>query len=204
PLQKICFQVAIALVVSAYAYKSGVTTAEIPFFGGEIFLGAWSIPLYAFVLVAAVNCVNLTDGLDGLAASSSIACLLPLGLMADGLSPLCFCLVGALAGYLVFNTSKASLFMGDTGSLSLGGFIAVLFVLTGKVFFLPFMGLPFVLSGVSVLLQVAWYKLSGGKRIFLMAPVHHHFQKKGFAESKISYAYFIFPLMLGLICLRFR
>ena len=203
--QKILFQLAIALIVSVFCYRAGLTVAEIPFSGESLELGAACIPFYAFVFLAGVNCVNLTDGLDGLAAGTSLSYFLCFGLLISGaLSSLCFCLVGALAAYLIFNTPKASVFMGDTGSLSLGGFVSTISVLSGEVFYMPLIGLPFVASGVSVILQVAYFKLSGGKRIFLMAPVHHHFQEKGFAESKISYCYALTSLLVGLVCLLLR
>lgn len=202
--QKILFQLAIALIVSVFCYRSGLTRAEIPFVGKSLELGAASIPFYAFVFLAGVNCVNLTDGLDGLAAGTSLSYFFCFGLLVAGsLSSLCFCLVGALAAYLIFNTPKASVFMGDTGSLSLGGFVSTISILSGKVFYMPLIGLPFVASGVSVILQVAYFKLSGGKRIFLMAPIHHHFQEKGFAESKIAYCYALTSLLVGLVCLLF-
>jgi len=153
-----------------------------------------------------VNAVNLTDGLDGLAASSSIpffACLGVLISVQKGfsyLSILSFCLMGALLGYLFFNTSPASVFMGDTGSLALGGFAAAIAIFTGNVLYIAVVGLVFVISVISVILQVIYYKATKGKRIFLMAPIHHHFQQKGFSESKISYAYFIITLLLGAVC----
>ncbi|MBO4989550.1 MAG: phospho-N-acetylmuramoyl-pentapeptide-transferase [Clostridia bacterium] len=200
--QKILFQISIALIVSAFCYKIGLTELQIPFLKKSVDLKIWSIPYHIFVFLAAVNCVNLTDGLDGLAAGVSLSYFTCFGfLLAGSLSSLCFCLSGAIAAYLIFNVSRASVFMGDTGSLSLGGFVAIVSILSGKTLYLPIIGLPFVLSGLSVIIQVAYFKLSGGKRVFLMAPLHHHFQKKGFAESKISYCYFLISLILGLVCL---
>lgn len=200
--QKILFQVSIALIVSVFCYKVGLTKLEIPFFKQSVDLKAWSIPYHVFVFLAAVNCVNLTDGLDGLAAGVSLSYFACFGfLLVGSLSSLCLCLSGAIAAYLIFNVSRASVFMGDTGSLSLGGFVAVVSILSGKTLYLPLIGLPFVLSGLSVIVQVVYFKCSGGKRVFLMAPLHHHFQKKGYAESKISYCYFLISLILGLFCL---
>ena len=118
-----------------------------------------------------------------------------------GLSELCFCTVGALGAYLIFNTSKASMFMGDTGSLGLGGLASCVCLFSGNALLLPILGFPFVVSSLSVILQVVYFKRTGGKRIFRMSPLHHHFQELGFSECKISYAYFIVTTALGVICL---
>ena len=105
-------------------------------------------------------------------------------------------LVGGILGFLVFNVSKASVFMGDTGSLSLGGFIAAISIFSSNSFFIPIIGIMFVLSGISVIVQVAYYKKTK-KRVFLMAPLHHHFQLKGYSESKISYCYALITAVIG-------
>lgn len=200
-IQKIVFQFSIAIIVSAFCYKVGLTKLYVPFLKKEFDLGAWSIPYNLFLFLAAVNCVNLTDGLDGLAGGVSLSYFFIFGLMSPSLTTLCFALSGGVAAFLVFNTSKASLFMGDTGSLSLGGFVAILAILSERTLYLPIVGFPFVWSGLSVILQVVYFKLTKGKRIFLMAPFHHHLQKKGYAESKISYCYFLISLLGGLVCL---
>ncbi|MDE7296016.1 MAG: phospho-N-acetylmuramoyl-pentapeptide-transferase, partial [Clostridia bacterium] len=150
--------------------------------------------------------VNLTDGLDGLAGSVSavffatVAILLVLQKGDGDMSLLCICLTGALAAYLVFNTNRASVFMGDTGSLSLGGFAACVCLFTGNALIIPIVGIMFVLSSISVIIQVIYYKKTG-KRVFLMAPIHHHFQEKGYSEGKISYAYALVTLVLGVTLL---
>ncbi|MBO5525797.1 MAG: phospho-N-acetylmuramoyl-pentapeptide-transferase [Clostridia bacterium] len=200
-VQKIVFQISIALIVSAFCYKIGLTHLYIPFWKKTVDLGAWSIPYHLFLFLAAVNCVNLTDGLDSLAGGVSLSYFFIFGLMTPSLGTLCFALSGAISAFLAFNSPKASVFMGDTGSLSLGGFVAIIAVLSERTLLLPVVGLPFVISGLSVILQVSYFKLSGGKRIFLMAPFHHHLQKKGFSESKISYCYFLISLIGGLVCL---
>ena len=115
---------------------------------------------------------------------------------------LCFVGVGALAAFLVFNTNKAAIFMGDTGSLALGGFIACVSVFSGNSLYIPLVGIMFVISGISVIVQVIYYKRTR-KRVFLMAPLHHHFQMKGYSESKISYAYFTLTALVGILCLIF-
>ena len=111
-----------------------------------------------------------------------------------------FALTGALVGVLVFNVNRASVFMGYTGSLSLGGFAASAALLTGNVLAIPFAGIMFVLSSISVIMQVIYYKKTG-KRIFLMAPIHHHFQQKGHTEGKIAYAYAVVTALMGVLLL---
>ena len=207
PYQKIIFQTAIAAIASVYCYMNGLTVLEIPF-GSAIVLdiGAWVIPLTLFVFLATVNCVNLTDGLDGLAGGTGMAFLSVLGLLAAVRGQFCdifsFLGAGALAAFLVFNTNKAALFMGDTGSLALGGLIACLCVFSGNTLYVPIIGITFVLSGISVIAQVIYYKRTG-KRIFLMAPIHHHFQMKGHSECKISYVYALVTALTGFVCLLF-
>ncbi len=201
PYQKIFFQLAVALIASVYCCVEGLTVLRIPFTRLAFDIGWWMLPLGLFVFVATVNGVNLTDGLDGLAGSTSAVFFLFLGaivlLQGGGTSHLlCFALAGALFAYLVFNVNRASLFMGDTGSLSLGGFAASVALFTGNALVIPILGGAFVLSSISVIVQVIYYKKTG-RRVFLMAPIHHHFQKKGYTEGKISYVYAIFTAVAG-------
>ena len=205
--QKFAFQTAIAVAAGVYCIRAGLTRLHVPFFGVTFELGWWILPLAVFVFLATVNAVNLTDGLDGLASGVSVPFFLTLGVIVSmqagnsAVSTLCFALVGALLAYLLFNAPPASVFMGDTGSLALGGFAACIGVFTGNALFIAIVGLPFVFSVISVLIQVIYYKVTGGKRVFLMSPVHHHFQEKGYSESKISYAYFVISLIAGLACI---
>ncbi len=201
PYQKIIFQLAVALLASLYCCLEGLTVLRIPYTRLAFDIGWWMMPFGIFVFLATVNGVNLTDGLDGLAGSVSAVFFLFLGalvlLQSGGTSRLlCFALAGALLGYLIFNTNRASLFMGDTGSLSLGGFAASIALFTGNALVIPILGGAFVLSSISVILQVIYYKRTG-KRIFLMAPIHHHFQKKGYSEGKISYVYAVLTAVAG-------
>ena len=204
--QKFFFQACIAVLAGIFCLRSEFTFLYIPFTKLKWELGLWMFPLVVFVFLATVNAVNLTDGLDGLASSVSIPFFLTLGVLiflqgdAYGISSLCFALVGALLAYLLFNVSPACVFMGDTGSLALGGFASCVAVFTGNALYILVVGIAFVLSVISVLLQVIYYKATGGKRIFLMAPIHHHFQEKGYSESKISYAYFLVTFLLGAVC----
>jgi phospho-N-acetylmuramoyl-pentapeptide-transferase len=114
----------------------------------------------------------------------------------------CFISVGALSAFLVFNSNRASVFMGDTGSLALGGLISCLSIFTNNVFYIPIIGITFVISGISVIAQVIYYKHTR-RRIFLMTPIHHHFQMKGYTECKISYCYFLITALAGILCLIF-
>lgn len=208
--QKIVFQIAVAVIAGVFCYRSGLTVLNIPFSKISVDVGIWIIPLAAFVFVAATNCVNLTDGLDGLAASVSLwyfaalAALIFLFAQTSEapLAELCVLLCGVLAGYLLFNTNKASVFMGDTGSLGLGGVVAAVSAFSGNLLYIAVIGIMFVCSGISVILQVIYYKRTK-KRIFLMAPLHHHFQEKGHAEAKIVYAYSLVTAAAGMVCLFF-
>ncbi len=207
PYQKIIFQTAIATIAAVYCYVNGFTYLEIPFSGGlRVNVGWWVIPLTLFVFLATVNCVNLTDGLDGLAGGSAmayLACMCAVCAYRSELFDLmCILGAGALSAFLIFNTNRASVFMGDTGSLALGGLIACTSVFSGNTLYVPIIGITFVISGISVIVQVIYYKRTG-KRVFLMAPVHHHFQMKGYTECRISYIYMLVTALAGMLCLLF-
>lgn len=207
--QKLIFQTLIALFAGIYCLRAGLTVLYIPFWKVTFNLGWGILPLSVLVFLSTVNAVNLTDGLDGLAAGTCVPFFAAFGgillLQKGGYMPsapqstavLCFCIAGSLLAYLFFNVSPASVFMGDTGSLALGGFASAIAVFSGNALYILVIGACFVFSVISVALQVIYYKATGGKRIFLMAPVHHHFQEKGYSESKISYAYFAVTLCLG-------
>lgn len=214
PYQKIIFQVAVGLLSGIFAYKSGLTEFFIPFTKTKLDLGFFTVFAVAFIFIANTNCVNLTDGLDGLASTTSsvyLILIIILTFFQGGLAfpyivsaeynkifLLCFCFLGGLLAFLLFNTQKASVFMGDTGSLALGGLLASVSLFTGNGFYIPIFGIMFVVSGVSVILQVFYYKKTK-KRIFLMAPFHHHLQMKGISESKISYIYLTVTLIVGVL-----
>lgn len=202
PYQKIIFQTAVAVMASLFCCLSGLTVLRIPYTDWTVDIGWGMFPLGILVFVATVNSVNLTDGLDGLAGSVSAvfffftALLLGLQNGGDSLALLSYALTGALIAYLIFNTNRASVFMGDTGSLSLGGFAACVALFSGNALIIPILGIMFVLSSITVILQVIYYKKTG-RRIFRMAPVHHHFQEKGYSEAKIVYAYSVTTAVLG-------
>lgn len=200
--QKLIFQTVVALLACAYLFLYGSTKVYLPLTEFSAELGWWIFPIGVFVFLGTVNGVNLTDGLDGLAGGTSAAYFLILGILLvlqDGFLPfsvLSFSLTGALLAYLIFNTHKASMFMGDTGSLSLGGFAACIAVFSGNLLYIPLIGGMFLLSSITVILQVIYYKKTG-RRIFRMAPIHHHFQQKGYGESKIAYCYALITLVTG-------
>ena len=206
--QKLFFQTVVAVFAGLYCMQNGASRMGIPFFGVTVEMGWWTLPIAVFVFLATVNAVNLTDGLDGLAAGTSVPFFFAFGCLslsvANGrISMLCFALVGSLIAYLLFNNYRASVFMGDTGSLGLGGFAAAIALLCGKAFYLPIVGVMFVISVISVVIQVIYYKVSGGKRIFRMSPIHHHFQQLGYSEGKISYAYSVVTALMGAAVLLF-
>lgn len=219
--QKIIGQLGLAIVVAVFAYNDpGIgSRLIIPFTGIEWDMGVWFIPFTVFVVLAVVNGVNLTDGLDGLAAGVTLINTLTLGilyavfiaasqasgqtLLADNLrNMLVFAgaVTGACLGFLRFNTYPARVFMGDTGALALGGALSVLAIMLRVTLLIPVMGLMFVLSDVSVVLQVGSYKLRK-KRIFKMAPLHHHFELKGNPETKVVAMYMLVTTITCLIAL---
>lgn len=217
PYQKIMFQVAIAFIAGFYAYENGCTVFYLPFSVSKIELGVFTIPIIAVIFIAITNSVNLTDGLDGLAGQVSWVYLIFISLLTfvqyeslsviyldleqyHYLNLLSFSLVGSIWAFLVFNVNKARVFMGDTGSLALGGFIGAISIFSLNSFFIPLIGIMFVLSSISVIMQVCYYKKTK-KRIFLMAPLHHHFQLRGYTEAQIGYCYSLITAIFGVACI---
>ena len=210
PYQKIIFQSVASVLAGIYCYRSGKIFLHMPFSGKNVGIGVW--------IVALVNAVNLTDGLDGLAGGSCAAYFFFFGILIlaqaakenggaisenQPLALTCFCVAAALFGFLLFNVPPASVFMGDTGSLALGGLAAAVAAFSGNALYIPLIGITFVVSVITVIMQVIYYKATKGKRIFLMAPIHHHFQKKGCSESKISFAYAAVTALAGIVALAF-
>ena len=215
--QKIVFQFSIAIVAGLFCYVNGITDFNVPLLNGKLSLGIWAVPVVAVIFIAITNSVNLTDGLDGLAGSVSAVYLLSILIIIalqsiyvndnlkreyDKIILLCACLIGAILGFLIFNVNKAKVFMGDTGSLSLGGFIGSISIFSSNAFYIAFIGIMFVISSISVIIQVIYYKRTK-KRVFLMSPLHHHFQLKGYTESKITYMYSLVTALMGAICILF-
>lgn len=216
--QKILFQLAIALTAGVFAFRNGITEFYLPFTFKKVDLGVWTIFIVAIIFIAVTNSVNLTDGLDGLAGSVSTIYLIGIAVLIilqlgqsinnveiyekEQLVLLCACLIGAILGFLFFNVNKAKVFMGDTGSLSLGGFLGAISIFSANSFFMPILGIMFVMSSISVIIQVLHFKRTK-KRVFLMSPLHHHFQLKGYTETQISYAYSLITVFMCLISVVF-
>src|SRR5574344_73991 len=213
--QKIIGQVAISIIIAVFAYKNELIGSEIliPFTTSTINLGWWYIPFCIFVFLATTNAVNLTDGLDGLAGGVSISYLfgfvfisfaifkcMPIydaNCIAENTNLLVLCggVIGSLLAYLLFNSFPATIFMGDTGSLALGGLISAVSICSKQVLLIPILGAMFVLSVVSVIIQVVYFHFTQ-KRVFLMAPFHHHLEKKGMYETKIVVIYIVVTLVI--------
>jgi len=220
--QKMFWQIVIALIAMVLLYNNGLDTRlSFPFFKNvNPDLGMFYIPFAILVIVGASNAVNLTDGLDGLAigpmiiASATFLLLAYLvgnaklsgylqitGIQGAGeLAILCGAMVGAGLGFLWFNAYPAQVFMGDVGSLSLGGALGIIAVITKNEFVLVIVGGIFVIEALSVIVQVISFRY-WGRRVFRMAPIHHHFELKGWAEPKIIVRFWIISIVLALIAL---
>lgn len=185
--QKLLMQIVLSGGYALLVYLTGGTQIHIPFYGVWT-AGFWFIPIAVFIIVAMTNATNLTDGVDGLCASVSvIVCLFLLVLCGHsfGYGVFTAAVAGAIAGFLVWNFHPARVFMGDTGSLFIGGVLcAVAFGIGRPLLLLP-MGIVYFLETVSVMLQVSYFKLTHGKRLFKMSPLHHHFELCGWSENKI-------------------
>ncbi len=204
--QKIVLQLIVTgiFIYYIYNYTDIGTAVYVPFMKGfEIDLGVLFIPFVIFAVLGTVNAVNLTDGLDGLA--SGVTVLVTLFFMfaalklSSGVLPIAGAAAGSLLGFLLFNSYPAKVFMGDTGSLALGGFLAAVAVLFKMPLFLIVVGIIYVLEAFSVILQVGYFKLTHGKRIFKMAPLHHHFEKCGWNETKVVAVFYIITSIAVLV-----
>ncbi len=206
--QKMALQI---LVTGIFAYYVSVVlqwdlSMKIPFMGDKyIDFGIWNIPLLFFVIIGTDTGTNFTDGLDGLASSVTVLVATFFTVVAigtsSGIEPITCAAVGALLGFLLFNFHPASVFMGDTGSLALGGFVAATAYMLQMPLYLVIVGLVYVVEVLSVIIQVTYFKLSHGKRIFKMAPIHHHFEKCGWKETKVVAVFTIVTAVLCLIAL---
>lgn len=221
--QKIIGQFGIAVIFAVYVFLSSQGgQVYIPFINKTIDLGFWIIPIIVFILLATTNSVNLTDGLDGLAGKVSqiylIFFVVIIGILSKKLFEngetgeiltniksiqiLSTIFIGSITAFLLFNTNKAKIFMGDVGSLCLGGFIGSSACLLGVEFIIPILGFCFMFSAISVILQVLYFKKTK-KRIFKMAPFHHHLQMSGMSEPKVVELYATITTILGVVSLIF-
>lgn len=178
-----------------FYFKLGYDSIHIPFIG-DFTIGLWYIPLFILVLISSANAVNITDGQDGLAGGLSVIALLSLGAIsyANGLlilAAFCGVLIGATLAFLWYNIPPAKFFMGDTGSLSLGATMGVIALLTDSVIVFPLIMLIFVIETLSVILQITSKKLRNGKKVFHIAPLHHHYEHLGLASHQITMRFWI-------------
>ena len=206
--QKMILQIIVTGVFAVYMVKySGVAlTMLIPFSGGKYLdLGWLAIPVLFFAVVGTVNGTNFTDGLDGLASSVTIMVATFFSVVAigtnAGIAPITCAVVGALLGFLLFNVYPASVFMGDTGSLALGGFVVSTAYMMQMPLFILIVGLIYLVEVLSVIIQVTYFKKTGGKRIFRMAPIHHHFELCGWSETRVVAVFSIITAVMCLIAL---
>ena len=192
PKQKMGLQILVTAVFAFYLvkYTEVPLTMLVPFTDGKYLnLGILTIPMLFIVVIGTVNGVNFTDGLDGLASSVTVLVATFFTVVAigtkSGVEPITCAVVGALLGFLLFNVYPASVFMGDTGSLALGGFVASTAYMLQMPLFIVLVGLIYLVEVLSVIIQVTYFKKTGGKRIFKMAPIHHHFELCGWSETKV-------------------
>ncbi|HIY55369.1 MAG TPA: phospho-N-acetylmuramoyl-pentapeptide-transferase [Candidatus Dorea merdavium] len=208
PKQKMALQIVVTAIFAFYLIRfTDVSLAMlIPFTGGKYLDIGWlAVPLLFFAVIGTVNGVNFTDGLDGLASSVTVLVATFFTVVAigtkSGIEPITCAVVGALLGFLLFNVYPASVFMGDTGSLALGGFVASTAYMLQMPIFILIVGLIYLVEVLSVMIQVTYFKKTGGKRIFKMAPIHHHFELCGWSETRVVAVFSIITALLCLIAL---
>ena len=209
PKQKMAGQILITAIFTYYLMNSGDvgTRILVPFTGGLdggiwLDLGYLYIPFVFVVMLGTDNGVNFTDGLDGLCTSVTILVATFMTIIAlgegNGISPITGAVVGSLLGFLLFNVYPAKVFMGDTGSLALGGFVAASALMMQMPLFIPIIGFIYLIEVLSVIIQVTYFKKTGGKRIFKMAPIHHHFELCGWSETRVVA---VFSIVTAILCL---
>ena len=192
--QKMAGQILIAALFTVYLWRLEGGRVWLPLVDRYLDLGVYYIPVAVFVIVATANGVNFTDGLDGLCAGVTfiVAAAFYLLCRVWGLTQLIWLaasLAGSCLGFLIFNLHPAKLFMGDTGSLALGGAVSALALLSDTALLLPLLGVVYVMEVASVILQRRYFRYTGGKRLFRMAPLHHHFELSGWSENRVDFAF---------------
>src|SRR4029078_5309679 len=188
-------------------HTATITAIAVPFLGAVPIDPALYVAFGAFAIIAAANGVNLTDGLDGLSGGTlaiayvayMLIALLNAPLGQPNLALLCALIIGAPLGVLGFNVHPAQIFIGDSGALSLGATLAVTALITGQILVLPLIVIIFGIETLAVILQVAYFRLSGGKRLFRMSPIHHHFELGGWDEEKITIRFWIVGILAALL-----
>lgn len=203
--QKMTGQFVVAIIFAYYLtnYTDVSLAMKIPFLPNQyVDFGIFNIPVLLFIVVGTANGTNFTDGLDGLASSVTVIVATFFTVVAigtgSGIEPITCAVVGALLGFLLFNVYPASVFMGDTGSLALGGFVAATAYMLQMPLFIPIVGFIYLAEVLSDILQVGYFKMTGGKRIFKMAPIHHHFELCGWSETRVVA---VFSIVTALLCL---
>lgn len=205
PAQKMGGQIVVTAIFAYYLvhYMQMDLAMKIPFFPDKMLdFGFLNIPILFFVIIGTVNGTNFTDGLDGLASSVTVMVAVFFTVVAvgtgSGIHPVTCAVTGGLLGFLLFNVYPASVFMGDTGSLALGGFVASTAYMLRLPLFIVIVGLIYLVEVLSVMIQVSYFKATHGKRFFKMAPIHHHFEKCGWSETRIVA---VFSIVTALCCL---
>ena len=205
PGQKLAGQIIITGIFAYYIITSDEigTQMLIPFTGQYLVMPVWLfVPALFFIVLGTDNGVNFTDGLDGLCTSVTILVATFFTIVAigenSGISPITGAVVGSLLGFLLFNVYPARVFMGDTGSLALGGFVASSAFMMQMPLFIAVVGLIYLVEVLSVIIQVTYFKKTGGKRIFKMAPIHHHFELCGWSETRVVA---VFSIITAILCL---
>lgn len=203
--QKLVAQCIVTAIFAYYMLKvlQIGTKVLIPFTDGYYMdLGTYYLPFLFFVVLGTVNGVNFTDGLDGLASSVTVLVATFFSVVAigaeSGISPITCAVAGSLLGFLIYNVYPARVFMGDTGSLALGGFVAASAFMLRMPIFIAIIGLIYLVEVLSVIIQVTYFRLTGGKRIFKMAPIHHHFELCGWSETRVVA---VFSIITAILCL---
>ena len=204
--QKIILQVILSFVIAILCFifqNDTITKLWIPFTDIRLNVSIFGIPMMMFIMIGTSNAVNLTDGLDGLSSQVSIPVFLTFIILGQNIEDKLFAaiMLGGVLGFLFYNSNPASVFMGDTGSMAIGGAVVALAINMGMTLFLVILGGVYVSEALSVMIQVASYKLRNKKRIFLMTPIHHHFELKGYKEPKIVTGFTIVSVILSLITL---
>ena len=201
--QKIILQFALALYIAYYQYSASPSATQlvIPFTNHIINLGIWYIPFMMIFIIGTVNAVNLTDGLDGLASGVTliVSCffvLFAVSISNSDVAILAAATAGACLGFLGFNSYPAKVFMGDTGSMALGGAVVAFATLTNSPLIIIIVGFIYLAEALSVMIQVTYFKLTNGKRIFKMAPLHHHFEQCGWPETRVVFVFWIVTVVL--------
>lgn len=208
PMQKMAGQIIVTGIFAFYLirFTDVDLTLLVPFSGGYYWNIGWlAVPLLFVAVIGTVNGVNFTDGLDGLASSVTIMVATFFSVVAlgtkSGIEPITCAVVGALMGFLLFNVYPARVFMGDTGSLALGGFVAGTAYMLQMPLFIIIVGMIYLIEVASVMIQVTYFKKTGGKRFFKMAPIHHHFELCGWSETRIVAVFSIITAILCMIAL---